>query len=93
MHNLSIISKTYLNKTDSELNFLQKSHSAYLSTSPRSGKCGLHLESNEEIVREIWRFFAEIVKKHGKFIKCSGGGEDFENITRDYEENFEKNEK
>ncbi len=48
-----------------------------------SRKFWLNLENNEEIFVEIWRFFTEIGRILGKFIRCP-------NITRNFEENFGK---
>ncbi len=49
-----------------------------------------NLKNNEEIFGEIGRFFSEIVNRLEKFMMFEEVLKNFENITRNFEENFEK---
>ncbi len=50
----------------------------------------LNLENDEEIFGKIRRFFSEIVKRLGKSMIFKEVLKNFENITRNFQENFEK---
>ncbi len=50
----------------------QKNSMHLINFKETSEKFWLNLENNEEILGEIWRFYTEIVKRLGKFIRCLG---------------------